>query len=111
MMMQPSIYKALRTLPLLGLLIKEMRTNKEQSNLQHFPPLMNLMMLYKFIIDKESLKKEFNSEEWSPHREWFFQAYKGSNRIKIQEEFYKFLNKVKLNIPFFDWFHGYTIKK
>jgi hypothetical protein len=67
-------------------------------------------MLYKFVIDKESLKKEFYSEEWSPHREWFFQAYKGSNRIKIQEEFYKFLNKVELNIPFFDWFHAYTIK-
>jgi hypothetical protein len=69
MMMQPSTYKALKTLPMLGLLIKEIRTNKEQSKLQHFSSLMNLMMLYKFIIDKESLKKEFYSEEWSPHRE------------------------------------------
>lgn len=71
---------------------------------------MNLMMLYKFIIDKESLKKEFYSEERSPHREWFFHQYKGSKRIMVQEEFYKFLNKVNLNIPFFDWFHAYTIK-
>jgi hypothetical protein len=69
MMMQPSTYKALKTLPMLGLLIKEIRTNKEQSKLQHFSSLMNLMMLYKFIIDKESLKKEFYYEEWSPHRE------------------------------------------
>jgi hypothetical protein len=44
---------------------------------------MNLMMLYKFIIDKESLKKEFYSEEWSPRKKWFFQTYKGNNRIKI----------------------------
>jgi len=28
----------------------------------------------------------------------------------IQNEFYKFLDKVKLNISFFDWFHAYTIK-
>ncbi|KAK2408439.1 hypothetical protein QL285_043949 [Trifolium repens] len=33
--------------------IKEIRMNKEQFNLQHFPSLMNLMMLYKFIIDKD----------------------------------------------------------
>jgi hypothetical protein len=82
-MTQPSTCKASKPLPLLGLLIKEMRMNKEQFNFQHFPPLMNLMMLYKFIIDKESLKKEFYSEEWSPRKKWFFQTYKGNNRIKI----------------------------
>ena len=68
------------------------------------------MMLYKFTIDKESLKKEFYSEEWSPQREWFFHQYKGNKRSMIQNDFYKFLDKVKLNIPFFDWFHAYTIK-
>jgi len=67
-------------------------------------------MLYKFAIDKESLKKEFYYEEWSPQREWFFREYKRNKRIMLQNEFYKFLDKVKLNIPFFDWSHAYTIK-
>jgi len=67
-------------------------------------------MLYKFTIDKEYLKKEFYYEEWSPQREWSFRQYKGNKRSMIQNEFYKFLDKVKLNIPFFDWFHAYTIK-
>ena len=43
-------------------------------------------------------------------RNWFFKNYRNSKRVIIQEIYYNFLEKVKLNIPFFDWFHAYTIK-
>jgi len=43
-------------------------------------------------------------------RNWFFKNYQNSKRVIIQEIYYNFLEKVKLNIPFFDWFHAYTIK-
>ncbi|XP_057454897.1 uncharacterized protein LOC130746323 [Lotus japonicus] len=64
-----------------------------------------------FTIDKESLRKDFYSEEWTPQREWFFKNYQGQNRKNIQEPFYRFLELVQQNIPFFNWFHAYTIKK
>ena len=39
-----------------------------------------------------------------------FKNYQNSKRVIIQEIYYNFLEKVKLNIPFLDWFHAYTIK-
>lgn len=64
---------------------------------------MNLMNMSKFIIDKVSLRKDFYYEEWTPRREWFLKNFKGTNKKEIQEEFYKFLERVKFNIPFFDY--------
>jgi len=73
---------------------------------------MNLMMLFdEFDIDKETHRKDFYSPENEPQRTWFFQHFKGIKRKQIQEKFYKFVERVKINIPFFDWFHAYTIKK
>ena len=39
----------------------------------------------------------------------FFQNFQGKNRKNIQEKFYEFLEKVKQNILFFDWFHAYSV--
>ena len=38
-----------------------------------------------------------------------FSKLSGKNRKDIQEKFYRFLEKVKQNIYFFDWFHAYSI--
>ncbi|KAL5148481.1 hypothetical protein HKD37_13G035521 [Glycine soja] len=62
-------------------------------------------------IDKETLRKDFYSPENEPQRRWFFQHYKGTNRKKIQDKFYEFVERVKINVLFFDWFHAYAIKK
>ncbi|KAG4907205.1 hypothetical protein JHK82_055868 [Glycine max] len=74
--------------------------------------LCNLMMLSEnFSIDKEILRKDFYSPENEPQRRWFFQHYKGANRKQIQGKFYEFVERVKINVLFFDWFHAYTIRK
>ncbi|KAH1215118.1 hypothetical protein GmHk_13G036344 [Glycine max] len=90
---------------------KNKRTTKSRSNPQH-TLLWNLMMLSdNFSIDKETLRKDFYSPENEPQRRWFFQHYKGTNRKKIQDKFYEFVERVKINVLFFDWFHAYAIKK
>ncbi|KAL5191758.1 polyprotein [Glycine soja] len=62
-------------------------------------------------IDKEILRKDFYSLANEPQWRWFFQNYKGTNRKQIQDKFYEFFGRVKVNVLFFDWFHAYTIKK
>ncbi|KRG94666.1 hypothetical protein GLYMA_19G100300v4 [Glycine max] len=62
-------------------------------------------------IDKETLRKDFYSPENEPQRRWFFQHYKGTNRKQIQDKFYEFVERVKINVFFFDWFHAYAIRK
>ncbi|KAH1265538.1 hypothetical protein GmHk_01G001224 [Glycine max] len=90
---------------------KNRRTTKSRSNPQLIL-LWNLMMLSdNFSIDKETLRKDFYSPENELQRRWFFQHYKGTNRKQIQDKFYEFVERVKINILFFDWFHAYTIKK
>ncbi|KAG4921569.1 hypothetical protein JHK86_050382 [Glycine max] len=74
--------------------------------------LWNLMMLSdNFSIDKETLRKDFYSPENEPQRRWFFQQYKSTNRKHIQDKFYEFVERVKINVLFFDWFLAYTIRK
>ncbi|KAL5159220.1 polyprotein [Glycine soja] len=51
------------------------------------------------------------SEYESARRRWFFQHYKGINRKQIQDKFYEFVERVKINVLFFDWFHAYAIRK
>ncbi|KAG5063956.1 hypothetical protein JHK85_005139 [Glycine max] len=62
-------------------------------------------------IDKETLRKDFYSPENEPQRRWFFQHYKGTNRKQIQDKFYEFVERVKINVLFFYWFHAYAIRK
>ncbi|KAH1137980.1 hypothetical protein GYH30_027823 [Glycine max] len=59
----------------------------------------------------ETLRKDFYSSENDLQRRWFFQHYKGTNRKQIQDKFYEFVERVRINVLFFDWFHAYTIRK
>ncbi|KAG4968231.1 hypothetical protein JHK87_033882 [Glycine soja] len=53
-------------------------------------------------IDKETLRKDFYSPENEPQRRWFFHYYKGTNRKQIQDKFYEFVKRIKINVLFFD---------
>ena len=97
-------------LTFLGQFTKTKMNTRNLFNLQLTPLWMNLMKS-KFTIDKESLRKNFYSEDLALQRKWFFQNYQGTNKIEIQEKFYEFLDKVKQNILFFDWFHAYSVIK
>ncbi|KAG5153395.1 hypothetical protein JHK84_029867 [Glycine max] len=70
-----------------------------------------MMLSDRFSIDKDTLRKDFYSPENKPQRRWFFQQYKGSSRKQIQDKFYEFVKRVKINVLFFDWFHAYTIRE
>ncbi|KAL5142063.1 polyprotein [Glycine soja] len=62
---------------------------------------------------KDTLRKDFYSPENQPQRRWFFQHFKDSNRKQIQDKFIfcEFVERVKINVLFFDWFHAYTIRE
>ncbi|KAL5166155.1 polyprotein [Glycine soja] len=47
----------------------------------------------------DTLRKDFYSPENEPQRRWFFQHFK------------EFVERVKINVLFFDWFHAYTIRE
>ena len=70
-----------------------------------------MMLSDEFSFHKETFRKDFYSPENEPQRRWFFQHFMGLKRKQIQDKFYKFVESVKINIPFFDWFHAYTIKE
>ncbi|MED6215158.1 hypothetical protein PIB30_110639, partial [Stylosanthes scabra] len=55
-----------------------------------------------FVIDKEALRKNLYSKEYDLHREWYLRTFTASQ--------ISFLNEVKMHIPFFEWFHAYSIK-
>ncbi|RDX97415.1 hypothetical protein CR513_19811, partial [Mucuna pruriens] len=62
--------------------------------------------------DQKSIQSPtYSSINESYDREWFFRHYKGEKRQQIQDKFYKFIEKAKINILFFDWFHAYTIRE
>ncbi|KAL5159475.1 hypothetical protein HKD37_15G043786 [Glycine soja] len=66
---------------------------------------------HKLFDEEQTLRKDFYSPENEPQRRWFVQHFKGPNRKQIQEKFYEFVERVKINVLFFDWFHAYTIKE
>ncbi|KAH1212678.1 polyprotein [Glycine max] len=79
----------------------------------YFPTLFSLppLILCGSAAASETLRKDFYSPENEPQRRWFFQHYKGTNRKQIQDKFYEFVERVKINVLFFDWFHAYAIRK
>ncbi|KAL5129475.1 polyprotein [Glycine soja] len=57
------------------------------------------------------LGKTFILQRMNLKGDGFFQHFKGSNRKRIQDKFYEFVERVKINVLFFDWFHAYTIRE
>ncbi|KAG5059726.1 hypothetical protein JHK87_000755 [Glycine soja] len=55
--------------------------------------------------DQEDDQKSIQSPTYSS-----MEPYDGTNKKQIQDKFYKFVERVKVNVLFFDWFHAYSIK-
>ncbi|RDX71614.1 hypothetical protein CR513_49019, partial [Mucuna pruriens] len=55
-------------------------------------------------------KKTFTLKKIDLKENGFFDTIR-EKRQQIQDKFYKFVEKVKINILFFDWFHAYTIRE
>lgn len=64
-----------------------------------------------FEIDKKLLKEEFYSNKNKEKRQEFFKTYSKEQRNKIQEEYYSFLNQLKTQICFFDWYENFKTQK
>ncbi|QHO19904.1 uncharacterized protein DS421_11g333170 [Arachis hypogaea] len=63
-----------------------------------------------FVIHREALRRNLYSEEYDLHREWYLRTYTAAQISSFKEKYYNFLNDVKMHIPFFEWFHAYSIK-
>ncbi|KAG4965724.1 hypothetical protein JHK82_039919 [Glycine max] len=57
--------------------------------------------------EQEDEQKSIQSPTYSSMHE----PYDGLKIKQIQYKFYEFVERVKINIHFFDWFHAYTIKE
>ena len=55
-----------------------------------------------FIIDREALRKNLESEEYDLHREWYLRTYIAAQISSFKEKYCNFLNDVKMHIPFFE---------
>ncbi|XLT32810.1 hypothetical protein HN873_064102 [Arachis hypogaea] len=65
---------------------------------------------YSSMQDREALRKNLDSEEYDLHREWYLRTHTAAQIASFKEKYYNFLKEVKMHIPFFEWFHAYSIK-
>ena len=63
---------------------------------------INVIESDEFTIDKVYLKKDFLSPENKQYCDWFMKIDK-----PVRELWYAEMNKLKVNIPYFTWFHCY----
>ncbi|KAL5176952.1 polyprotein [Glycine soja] len=56
-------------------------------------------------------RNSFSSRIEASRQSEYESARRGLKRQQIHDKFYKFVERVKTNIPFFDWFHAYTVKE
>ena len=55
-----------------------------------------------FEINKDLLRKDFNSEENKNKKEWFFKTYDSDERAAIRTQWYNQMKELRKNICFFD---------
>lgn len=66
--------------------------------------LYALDMEQEFEIDKKISRRDVYSLVNVEKRAWFFENYSRETRLKVQEEYYQFLNKNKFQVIFLTWF-------
>ena len=59
-----------------------------------------MMLSDNFSLDKETLRKDFYSPENEPKGD-------GTNRKQIEDKFYEFVERVKINVIFFIYIYIY----
>ena len=71
------------------------------SDMQNFDSINTITK--DFEIDKNYLRDEFNSSHNAEHRDWF-RSFSRSFKDSIRDVWYKDMNTIQINIPFFTWF-------
>jgi hypothetical protein len=76
-----------------------------------FPPNMydpQINMLRKpFELNKERLRKDFNSPKYENRRKEFFATFSEFLRSYIRDKYYEFINDIQTEVNFFEWFDHY----
>ena len=63
-----------------------------------------------FEINKDLLRKDFNSEENKNKKEWFFKTYDSDERAAIRTQWYNQMKELRKNICFFDRYKTYYVE-
>jgi hypothetical protein len=76
-----------------------------------FPPNMydpQINMIRKpFELNKERLRKDFNSPKYENRRKEFFATFSEYLRSYIRDKYYEFMNDIQTEVNFFEWFDHY----
>jgi hypothetical protein len=81
------------------------------SDMGFFPPNIydsQINMLRKpFALNKERLRKDFNSPKYENRRKEFFATFSEFLRSYIRDKYYEFMNDIQTEVNFFAWFDHY----
>jgi hypothetical protein len=81
------------------------------SDMGFFPPNMydpQINMIRKpFELNKERLRKDFNSPKYENRRKEFFATFSEYLRSYIRDKYYEFMNDIQTEVNFFEWFDHY----
>jgi hypothetical protein len=81
------------------------------SDMGFFPPNMydpQINMIRKpFELNKERLRKYFNSPKYENRRKEFFATFSEFLRSYIRDKYYEFMNDIQTEVNFFEWFDHY----
>jgi hypothetical protein len=81
------------------------------SDMGFFPPNMydpQINMIRKpFELNKERLRKDFNSPKYENRRKEFFATFSEFLRSYIKDKYYEFMNDIQTEVNFFEWFDHY----
>ncbi|XLS44964.1 hypothetical protein HN51_001829, partial [Arachis hypogaea] len=77
----------------------------------HISGLQNNSSISQGVYQEDDGDIEFEVESSIPsHQSPTYSSLNASQISSFKEKYYKFLNDVRLHIPFFEWFHAYSIK-
>ena len=62
-----------------------------------------------FEINKEYLRQNFNSIENKVKREWFLSHFDLNAQAFIRQQWYSFMERHQVNIPFFNWWAMFAL--
>jgi len=85
---------------------KPVYEESKKSESPHYSPtasqiLNTLSKEEPFIIDKNWIRKDFESGYNKERREWYFKAYTKQQTEHFRQEFYNYLNQREINLYFF----------
>nr|KYP51359.1 hypothetical protein KK1_026790 [Cajanus cajan] len=83
-------------------------SNTELAGEEHIDTSINVIK--KFEINKDMIKQEFLAKENQDKRKWFFETFSQQELKNFRESYYKYLEEIQENIPYFNWFEENCLK-